>query len=115
MVWREVNPEEPHDDALAKGCVRFKRLEGAFFADGAFWFDDTAGGEKRLGQIYHYIPATETLELFAEGTDANQMESPDKSASHPGVICGLWKTEITETGSWALRPTGRYMSLAATV
>ncbi|GGE29200.1 hypothetical protein GCM10011571_34180 [Marinithermofilum abyssi] len=83
VVWRDVDPEEPHDDALAKGCIRFNRLEGAFFADGAFWFDDTAGGEKRLGQIYRYIPATETLELFAEGTDSNQMESPDNICITP--------------------------------
>ena len=75
--WVPVRHEEPHEDALAKGCVRFNRLEGSAFAGGAYWFDDTAGGEKRLGQMYRYLPATNTLELFYEGTDANQMESPD--------------------------------------
>lgn len=77
VIWKTVNPEEPHDDALAQGCVRFNRLEGCHFAGGAFWFDDTAGGESRLGQIFRYVPATNTLELFYEGTDANKMESPD--------------------------------------
>ncbi|PTX64368.1 hypothetical protein C8P63_103154 [Melghirimyces profundicolus] len=83
VIWKDVNSEEPHDDALKKGCVRFNRLEGAFFAAGAFWFDDTAGGEKRLGQIYRYIPATETLELFYEATEAKKMESPDNICMSP--------------------------------
>ncbi|WP_261129736.1 PhoX family protein [Bacillus sp. Marseille-Q3570] len=83
VIWKDVNKEEPHDDALNKGCVRFNRLEGASFAGGVFWFDDTAGGEKRLGQIYRYIPATETLELFYEGTDVNKMESPDNIVIAP--------------------------------
>ncbi|MCP3741720.1 alkaline phosphatase PhoX [Rossellomorea sp. BNER] len=83
VVWKDVNKEEPHDDALTNGCVRFNRLEGAYFAGGVFWFDDTAGGEKRLGQIYRYIPATETLELFYEGTEANEMESPDNICITP--------------------------------
>jgi uncharacterized protein len=82
--WLPVDPEEPHEDALAQGCVRFNRLEGSHFAGGAYWFDDTAGGEKRLGQMYRYLPATETLELFCEGTDANRMESPDNVIVAPG-------------------------------
>ena len=81
--WVDVTPEEPHDAALAQGAVRFNRLEGCSFAGGAFWFDDTAGGEQRLGQIYRYLPATETLELYFEGTDANQMESPDNLTITP--------------------------------
>ena len=83
VVWHTVNPEEPHDDALAKGCVRFNRLEGTWFAGGAFWFDDTAGGEKRCGQIYRYIPATNTLELFYEGRTREEMDAPDNICITP--------------------------------
>lgn len=83
VVWQDVNPEEPHEDAETKGGARFNRLEGAYFEGGAFWFDDTAGGEKRLGQVFRYLPATETLELFYEGTDANKMESPDNITITP--------------------------------
>ncbi len=79
--WIDVNPAEPHDDALAKGAVRFNRLEGCHFRGGAFWFDDTAGGEKRLGQIFRLREGRGTrgpvLELFYEGTRENRMESPD--------------------------------------
>jgi uncharacterized protein len=77
VVWRDVDPAEPHESAEDLGAARFNRLEGAHFAGGAFWFDDTNGGEKRLGQIFRYLPATNTLELFYEGTEPGKMESPD--------------------------------------
>ena len=83
VVWRDVDPEEPHEGAEGVGAVRFNRLEGAHFAGGAFWFDDTAGGEGRLGQIFRYLPVTETLELFYEGTDENDVESPDNIVVTP--------------------------------
>lgn len=83
VVWKDVNPEEPHEDAEDLGAARFNRLEGAYFAGGAFWFDDTAGGDKRLGQVFRYLPATNTLELFYEGTEANNMESPDNIVITP--------------------------------
>ena len=77
--WITVRPATAAEDALASGATRFNRLEGCHFAGGAFWFDDTAGGEARLGQIFRLIPGTagDTLELFFEATDANAMESPD--------------------------------------
>jgi secreted PhoX family phosphatase len=82
-VWRDVNSEEPHEAAEELGAARFNRLEGAYFAGGAFWFDDTAGGEMRLGQVFRYLPATNTLELFYEGTAAKQMENPDNIVVTP--------------------------------
>lgn len=87
VVWRNVNPEEPHESAERLGAARFNRLEGAYFAGGAFWFNDTQAdgnrGEKRLGQIFRYRPATETLELFFEGSSLNEMESPDNIVVTP--------------------------------
>jgi secreted PhoX family phosphatase len=81
--WKKVNPEEPHESAEDLGAARFNRLEGAHFAGGAFWFDDTQGGEDRLGQIYRYRPASQTLELFYESNDVNNMESPDNIVVTP--------------------------------
>jgi secreted PhoX family phosphatase len=77
IVWRRVDPGEAHADAMRQGCARFNRLEGCHFAGGALWFSDTVGGESRLGQVYRYLPATETLELFVESTDENGLQSPD--------------------------------------
>lgn len=50
VVWRDVDPAEPHESAEDLQAARFGRLEGAYFAGGAFWFDDTIGGEARLGK-----------------------------------------------------------------
>ncbi len=112
-MWRGVNAEEPHDDALAKGCVRFNRLEGCHFAGGAFWFSDTAGGEERLGQIFRYLPATETLELFFEGTEVEGMESPDNVVVTP--FGDLWFCEDGdgENRVMGITPTGRVYEFAS--
>jgi uncharacterized protein len=83
VVWKDVNPEEPHESAEDLKAARFNRLEGAYFAGGAFWFDDTLGGEARLGQIFRYLPGSNTLELFYEGADPGKMESPDNIVVTP--------------------------------
>ncbi|SMQ84923.1 hypothetical protein SAMN05444673_6185 [Bacillus sp. OV166] len=83
IVWKELDPHLCREDAKAQGCIEFKKLEGAFFQAGVFWFDDSSAGEKNLGRIYRYIPGTNTLELFYEATDAKEMESPDNIAMTP--------------------------------
>ena len=105
--WITVDPAEPHDDALDKGAVRFTRLEGCNFAEGAFWFDDTAGGEARRGQVYRLVPGPEnvagadTLELFFESTDANELDNPDN------VIVTPWgDVWLAEDGSGENRIVG---------
>jgi secreted PhoX family phosphatase len=83
--WADIaNPDAAHEQALATvGAVKFNRLEGAFFKNGVFWFDDTNGGERRLGQIFRYFPETNTLELFYEGRDPAKIESPDNITITP--------------------------------
>ncbi|MBM4760932.1 alkaline phosphatase PhoX [Bacillus sp. B15-48] len=83
VVWKRVNPERAKDDARGLGCIQFKRLEGAFFSAGVFWFDDTNAGDGNLGRVYRYFPATNTLELFYESTDKNDLEMPDNIAMTP--------------------------------
>lgn len=80
VTWVDVDPEGPTEDAAGKECLKFDRLEGAHFAGGALWFCDTNGGEHRLGQIFRYIPATNTLELFYEGEDAAGIFEPEDDA-----------------------------------
>lgn len=75
--WVDVDPEGPTEDAMAKEALKFNRLEGAHFAGGALWFCDTSGGEQRLGQVFRYVPATNTLELFYEGDDSAGVPEPE--------------------------------------
>lgn len=83
VVWKRLNPEIAQQDAKDKGCIQFSRLEGAYFSEGTFWFDDTSAGTSRLGRVYRYTPATNTLELFYESTDKNDLESPDNICITP--------------------------------
>lgn len=95
--WVTVDPAIAHADALAKGAVRFTRLEGSNFAGGAFWFDDTQGGEARRGQIFRLIPGPEgvvgadTLELVFESTSVNTLDLPDNLVVTPWG--DIWLTE----------------------
>lgn len=84
IVWKELDPHLCREDAKEQKCIEFSRLEGAFFQEGVFWFDDTSAGDKKLGRVYRYVPHTNTLELFYEGNDAREMEYPDN------ICCTPW-------------------------
>ena len=106
VVWKNVNPQEPHESAEDLGAARFNRLEGAYFAGGAFWFDDTIGGEKRLGQIFRYLPGSNTLELFYEGTERGKMESPDNIVVTPWGDLWFAEDETIDGGDTVNRVVG---------
>ena len=106
VVWKNVDPQEPHESAEDLGAARFGRLEGAYFAGGAFWFDDTIGGEKRLGQIFRYLPGSNTLELFYEGTERGKMESPDNIVVTPWGDLWFAEDETIDGGDTVNRVVG---------
>ncbi|MFV8826234.1 alkaline phosphatase PhoX [Alkalihalobacterium sp. APHAB7] len=87
IVWKQVNPERAKEDARDLGCIRFTRLEGSWFGGGAFWFDDTSARSEtapaRHGRVYRYFPATNTLELFFESNDMNDLRRPDNVTITP--------------------------------
>ncbi|GGB52755.1 hypothetical protein GCM10011409_32930 [Lentibacillus populi] len=101
IVWKDLDPEKPTLDARNKGCIQFSRLEGCHFVDGVFWFSDTDAGDKNLGRIYRYIPATNTLEIFYESTETNDLEAPDNITITPWG--DLW---IVEDGGGSDRIIG---------
>lgn len=101
IVWKQVKPERAKEDARDLGCIQFSRLEGSWFAAGALWFDDTSAGDKRLGRVYRYFPATNTLELFYESSDSNDLEMPDNITITPWG--DLW---IAEDGGGSDRIIG---------
>jgi secreted PhoX family phosphatase len=113
IVWKEVNPHLCREEAAAQNCIKFSRLEGAFFQEGVFWFDDTSAGDKKLGRVYRYVPHTNTLELFYEGNDAREMEYPDNICCTPWG--DLW---FAEDGSgqdriMGITPEGKVYPFAA--
>jgi len=81
--WVDVDPDSPHAGAVAGDAIAFRRIEGAVFADGAFWFPDTSGGPGELGQVWRYTPAQAKLELFFEPADKTEMQKPDNLVMTP--------------------------------
>lgn len=113
VVWVDVKAETAHEDALKNGGARFQRLEGCHFAGGAFWFDDTSGGEERVGQVFRLIPSgdpsgggTDTLELFLEGDSKDQMDAPDNLLVTPWGTSSWPRTEEAATASSESRRRG---------
>jgi uncharacterized protein len=112
--WVQVDPETAPESAEAQGCVRFNRLEGCHFEAGAFWFDDTSGGERRLGQMFRYFPATNTLELFMEGTSSNEMEAPDNVYVTPWGDIWFAEDGPRENRVMGITPEGHVYPFAST-
>ena len=112
--WADItDPLLAHEQAVGTpNAVKFNRLEGAFFKGGAFWFDDTNGGEDRLGQIFRYFPATNTLELFYEGNnperegDPRRIESPDNITITPWGDLWFAEDEAVSDGDGRNRIVG---------
>jgi secreted PhoX family phosphatase len=72
-----------YNQGSAQGAARFRRLEGAWEADGAIYFDSTTGGDAGVGQVWEYRPAIETLTLVYESPSSNILYMPDNLTVSP--------------------------------
>ncbi len=89
---------------FAQNAAKFARPEGCWFDDGVLWFACTRGGSSAdglseapdgeygdgRGQVWRYDPASETLSLVFESTDAAVLDLPDNmtvSANGTLVLC----------------------------
>jgi len=122
LVWKDVDPSDPPASAEAQGCIRFNRLEGAHFAGGAFWFDDTVGGEARLGQVFRLLPGADedaagadTLELFYEATSSTEYENIDNAFITPWGDAWFAEDGPNENRVIGITPDGRTYTFARTI
>ncbi|MCC5628900.1 PhoX family protein [Nostoc sphaeroides CHAB 2801] len=88
VEWVTITEPNPPEDTVrvegfAKGAAQFARGEGIWYGDGEFYFCCTSGGALGLGQVWRYIPAKETIELFVESTSAAELENPDNIVVSP--------------------------------
>jgi hypothetical protein len=104
VEWITIDAPDPdleggalscYRQGLAKGGATFNRLEGVFpGVDGhSIYFVSTSGGEKRYGQLWHYIPASKLngehqLVLVFESPAGSVLDSPDNICITPrgGII-----------------------------
>ncbi|WP_193196945.1 alkaline phosphatase PhoX [Nostoc sp. MG11] len=87
--WVKIPQPNPLDEDNVRfqgfelGAAQFVRGEGIWYGDGEIYFCCTSGGAKELGQVWRYIPKKETIELFVESTDVNELDSPDNIVISP--------------------------------
>lgn len=104
VEWVTIDDPDPnleegalscYRQGLAKGGASFNRLEGVFPGlDGrSIYFVSTSGGEKRYGQLWHYIPSDklngeDQLVLVFESPAGSVLDSPDNICITPrgGII-----------------------------
>jgi hypothetical protein len=69
----------------ALGGVRFRRLEGCWWGNGAVYFADTNGGNAGRGTVWEFRPDGDggTLTLIFESGGAAQLDFPDNVAVSP--------------------------------
>lgn len=66
VIWVDIIDPDPaeagRDDlavykqGIAAGAATFARLEGCLYGNGRIYFTSTSGGDKRLGQVWEYVP-----------------------------------------------------------
>jgi uncharacterized protein len=100
VTWVDIDTPNPDLEAGAPGCfaqgrakggAAFNRLEGIQLAeDGrSIYFVSTSGGERKYGQLWHYIPADgqytfeDQLVLVFESPDGSVLDSPDNLSVTP--------------------------------
>jgi secreted PhoX family phosphatase len=69
--------------AQDKGAAVFDRQEGMWASGSKVYFDCTEGGALRLGQVWEYDAARETLTLIYESTTPDFLKHPDNIAIVP--------------------------------
>ncbi len=101
--WVDIDNPDPVDEQLreqsvykqgfAKGGASFARLEGCWYGGNSIFFTATSGGDKKLGQVWEYIPRGNDkgfLKLIFESPDETVLDMPDNICVSPRgglVIC----------------------------
>ncbi|RUR84002.1 hypothetical protein DSM107007_30600 [Nostoc sp. PCC 7120 = FACHB-418] len=93
--WVDIPEPNPQTDNVREqgrnlGAARFARGEGIWYGNGEIYFCCTNGGSVNpsgnpngLGQVFRYIPATNTLELFVQSPGASDLRAPDNICVAP--------------------------------
>lgn len=86
--WADIDNVDPDTDSVryeghAKGAAKFSRGEGVWYGDGRVYFVCSDGGDIGKGQVWAYDPASNTVTLVVESTDASVLEAPDNITVGP--------------------------------
>ncbi|MDX2217284.1 MAG: DUF839 domain-containing protein [Oculatellaceae cyanobacterium bins.114] len=88
VEWVQINVPDPDSDSVRvegfnKGAAQFARGEGMINGNGEIYFCCTSGGRTGEGQIWRYLSARSTLELYLEPENASVLDNPDNIVMAP--------------------------------
>lgn len=88
VEWVRIDTPDPEKDTVRvegynKGAARFSRGEGIFYGNGEIYFCCTDGGSSGDGQIWRYLPASNTIELYLEPNNSGTLDNPDNIVIAP--------------------------------
>ena len=117
VSWVKLEDVDPEHDTLryeaqAKGAAVFRRGEGMCYANGELYWTATNGGAARVGQIFRYNPAQQTVELFVESPGSDVLDYPDNLTLAPFgdlIVCEDGAGEQFLVG---ITPSGKYYKFA---
>jgi uncharacterized protein len=92
-TWVDIDNPNPSgtsstavfNQGRVQGGVRFARLEGCWWGNGAIYFADTSGGNAGAGQVWEFRPDGDggTLTLIFESPSRDVLDAPDNLAVSP--------------------------------
>lgn len=122
---RDPDPAEAEREALAvyrqgvaAGAATFARLEGCWWGNEGVYFTSTSGGDKRLGQVWQYIPENDHeggLTLLFESTNSAVLHMPDNICISPNGDLIICEDNDTAPHLRVLTKEGKMFSLARNI
>lgn len=115
--WIELDDTDPEEDVLRfrgaeSGAAVFARGEGICYAQGSLFFTATIGGADRLGQIFEYRPATQSLRLLSEAHPDGILHNADNLTMSPWGDLVICEDTALNCGLVGMRPDGTQYPLA---
>jgi secreted PhoX family phosphatase len=86
----DTNASAVFQQGFEAGGARLTRLEGCWHGDGSIFFHSTNGGDAQAGQVWRYVPESESLSLIFESPGREVLDSPDNLTVSPSgglLIC----------------------------
>jgi uncharacterized protein len=128
VTWVDIaDPDPPeagldtlavYKQGIAAGGATFVRLEGCLYGNRRIYFTSTSGGDKRLGQVWEYVPAGKDrgfLTLLFQPADPTVLNMPDNICLTSGGNLAICEDNGVTNFIRVLNPKGQLYDLAKNI
>jgi secreted PhoX family phosphatase len=117
ISWVDIPDPDPTTDNVRfqgrnLGAARFARGEGIWYGNGEIYFCCTSGGPGNRGQVFRYVPATNTLQLFVDSPSSSDLRAPDNICVAPFGDLILCEDGANPNSIRGVTPDGKLYNLA---